>query len=488
MESQCFLEEVGLPQCTAAEAGLCSTTMDKHRKEMVSIVKRKEVRGFCQVVLNKGRICHFDQGGNVDGTTPFGPDTLVRLYSMTKPLTVVTLLSLADEGKLCLDDSVSKYIPEFSNLKIVSHGNQSEAPPDCAHAKSVTLRQLLMHTSGLSYGPFNGYNPQYACERSYSKLVKRIDEGAVSDLATFVAELANLPLRFAPGERWEYSHGMDVIGRVLELVEGQPLDSILHRRIFEPLGMRDTRFSVPKEACSKLSALYLKDSDEMATRRIDGGLDSAWMEGRQCPILAGGGFMGSSSKTSDGSASVGGAVSTLQDYTRFVLTLANGGVCPRTGHRLLLEETTAAMMKDWLRLPSVCGKSKIKGWDDAGRGHCGWCPLGQVGLNGDRPEVWMGGVAGTFFAIDPQRDLVVVHTCQVMEAYDYYGEKLWEACKDAMAKGPKLAAPTTNVKIMKISPLKKLAHEAQVTPLKESPVKRRPASVETSSPKRKKQA
>lgn len=191
--------------------------------------------------------------------------------------------------------------------------------------------------------------------------------------------------------------------------------------------------------------------------------------------------MGSCSKTSHGSASVGGAVSTLTDYLRFVMTLANGGACPTTGYRLLREETTTDMMKDWLRLPSVCGKSKIKGWDDAGRGHCGWCPLGQVGLKGDRPEIWMGGVAGTFFAIDPTRDLVVLHTCQVAESYDYYGEKLWEASKDAMAKGPKLAPP------LKISPMKKPAAQPQGTPQKETPMKRQAAGSESSSPNKRRE-
>lgn len=480
MESKDWPKELGLPQCTHLEAGLCADTMAKHRKEMADIVARKEVPGFAQLLMHRGRICYFDQGGCADTiqNTPFAPDTFVRLFSMTKPLTVVALLALADEGKLSLDDSVCKYIPDFRNLKIVSHGNQSVAPSGCARAKSVTLRQLLMHTSGLSYGPFNGYEPKYACERSYSNLVSRIDDGAVSDLATFVAELAALPLRFAPGERWEYSHGMDVIGRVLEVVENTSLDKVLHRHIFEPLKMQDTRFYVPKEACSRLSALYKKDEQEYGTIRIDGGLKSAWVDGQQCAVLAGGGFMGSNSKTSEGSASIGGAISTLQDYLRFVMTLANAGVCPRTGYRLLREETNANMMKDWLRLPSVCGKSKIKGWDDAGRGHCGWCPLGQAGLGQDAPEIWMGGVAGTFFAIDSARDLVCVHTCQVAEAYDYYGEKLWEAAKEAMSKGPKVAPP------MKVSPTKKVVTEAQETPLKESPVKRRPASNAASPMKR----
>lgn len=142
--------------------------------------------------------------------------------------------------------------------------------------------------------------------------------------------------------------------------------------------------------------------------------------------------MGSRYPTSNSTSSVGGLVSTLQDYLRFVRMLEGRGKCPTTGVRVLQEETVRGMMTNWLAMKNVAGgQKKIKGWHDAGRGSMGWCPLGQVSPDKDPPDVWMGGIAGTFWAIDGSRELVVLHVTQVAGAYDHYGEELWRAGKAA---------------------------------------------------------
>jgi len=288
-----------------------------------------------------------------------------------------------------------------------------------------------MHTSGLSYGAFFGCKARYACEKEYADLVRRVDRGEIATLEAFVSALSELPLRFRPGDRWEYSHGLDVVGRVIEVASGKDLARFLHEKIFRPLAMRDTSFTVPQNKASRLAALYKPvEGNDRELRRLDGGASSAWVQDRTCSILSGGGFMGSEFPASDGGCSVGGLVSTLRDYTRFVRMLQCRGRCPTTGARLLKEETVDSMFKNWLVLRSVStGRGRLKGWDDAGRGWMGWCPLGQVSKTKTPPDVWMGGIAGTFWAIDGTHDLVVVHVSQVAESYDFYGEELWRAAR-----------------------------------------------------------
>lgn len=229
---------------------------------------------------------------------------------------------------------------------------------------------------------------------------------------------------------------MDVLGRVIEVVSGRSLDDFLQDHVLGPLGMKDTAFSVTQGKVKRLSALYKPEERNGRTglRRLDGGKTSAWVRGRHCGVLAGGGFMGSCYPTSDASSSVGGLVSTLRDYTRFVRMLQCQGLCPGSGYRLLRKETVAAMFENWLTMDTVSGGARrIKGWHDCGRGSMGWGPLGQVSLGSGPRDVWMGGIAGTFWAIDGARETVVLHVAQVAEAYDFYGEELWKATRLAFA-------------------------------------------------------
>lgn len=421
-----------------------SAPIEKQLLEQRQYVADGKVPGFAQILFRQGRVVHKACHGYADreNSIPFTENTMVRLFSMTKPITTVALLILIEQGKIGWDDSVTRYLPAFRQMAIVPHANRIDAPPGAEKVRvGPTIRQLVMHTSGLSYGGYFGSTDKYACEKAYSGITKRVDTGDVATLAQFCDELAALPLRFRPATQWEYSHGIDVIGRVIEVVSGKSLDQFLKQNLFEPLGMQDTMFSVPPSKTKRLSALY--EQSDSGLRRLDGGKSSAWAHGSHCKVLAGGGFMGSTFKTSDATSSVGGLVSTLKDYSRFLRMITCNGLDVVAGKRILKESTVKSILTNWLPMKSVAGgQSRIRGWHTAGRGWMGWCPLGQVSKDTSKvPDLWMGGIAGTFWAIDGERDLLVLHVTQVAEAYDFYGEELWKAGKETFQAVKRSAEP-----------------------------------------------
>eukprot|EP00435_Cladocopium_sp_Y103_P053462 s1252_g17.t1 len=204
--------------------------------------------------------------------------SLFRCHSMTKPITAVAFMSLWEEGKLALDDPVHKYIPAFRNMKVVRAGRLEDAK------RPITLRHLVMHTSGLGYGPSRERKTEKLEDGPYLPLVKRIDSGLIKNLKSFCNELAKFPLQFHPGDRWEYSMGLDVIGRVLEIVSGLTLDR-LFRQLFRKMGMKDTAFSVsPRKARRQLTAYYVtkvrsknRNADCIVGCQHFNGKDFAWI-------------------------------------------------------------------------------------------------------------------------------------------------------------------------------------------------------------------
>lgn len=419
-------------------------------REQRKNVEEERSAGFAQVLMRRGRVLHRACYGFADreAGTPFTDETLVRLFSMTKPVTVVGLMVLVEQKKIDLDAPVGKYLQCFRNVVVLHHANQVKSKEgDKTLAMGPSIRQLLIHTGGLSYGAGFGNEPRWACEKAYAELIHRVDSGELSSLAAFVEALAALPLRFEPKSRWEYSHGLDVIGRVIEVVSGRSLDSFLTEKVLGPLGMKDTSFSVSPAKAKRLATLYKPEQGGKSSllRRLDGGIQSAWVRGRECRVIAGGGFMGSRFPTSDATSSVGGLVSTLRDYTRFVQMLELGGRCPGSDVRLLKESTVAAFFENWLTMDSVAaGGRRLKGWHDCGRGSMGWGPLGQVSLGESSRDIWMGGIAGTFWAIDRARELIIVHVAQVTETYDSFGEQLWDAARLAVAPPAKPAPPASS--------------------------------------------
>ena len=198
--------------------------------------------GLVTLVAREGKIVHFKAHGNfgVDNQTPMEIDTLFRIYSMTKPVTAVAAMMLYEEGKFHMNDPVSKYLPAFADQKVLVNGEL--VTPD----SPMRMRQLFMHTAGLSYG----FGNDNAVDIEYQKA----QLFQANDLDDFIAKLAKLPLRYQPGERYHYSVSMDVLGAVIEKLAGMPLDEFFKQRIFQPLKMNDTFFQLPAAKKQRLAS------------------------------------------------------------------------------------------------------------------------------------------------------------------------------------------------------------------------------------------
>ena len=427
-------------------------------------VDRGIIPGYCSLVLWRGTLLHADAYGcaDLERQLPMRTDTLARLYCLSKAVTATALMLLVESGACALEDEVGKFIPAFRGLRVAadaeaegdrfSPSGAAPAPP-----RPVTLRRLLTHTSGLGYGKEFNLPPESPCERAYASLVEDVERGRVQSLGAFCERLAALPLRQAPGEDFRYSYGTDVVGRVIEVASGQSLDRFLEERLFGPLGMADTGFAVRREALPRLAALYgsfetaraLGEAGAGASppacdwtlTRLDGAepAASAWLEGRHCAVLSGGGLMGHNR---------GGLVSTLNDQARFCLMLAGRGRLPG-GPRILRESTVEAMVaSDWLSLPTCLGRRPVATSTTgvAASGAFGWNGLCEIGVVADPKELspdafeldeyGYGGAAETFWSVNPRRELVVLWFTQQVDnrSWTAPAANLWIAARKAVAK------------------------------------------------------
>lgn len=448
-----------LPVVPPGEVGLDAKALEDHRQRAGWQLSLGLLPGLAECVVARDRIGYLDCQGRADleTGTPVRPKTLFRCFSMTKPITAVAAMRLVEMGKISLDDPVGKYIPSFSDMKVVRPDSVEEwgvglRTPEHLEPlqRPITLRHLLTHTSGLAYGPdryalSEELKPKDPIEESYCPLVAAVDSGKIDTLAKFCDALAALPLRFQPGTEYLYSHSVDVVGRVIEVVSGMPLDAFLQRTVLRPVGMSHTTFSIPRERVGDLAAMYkaereepkssssrsqrsrspaqklLDDAQPISVRlvRMDGKRpeDSAWY-GR-VRVLAGGGMMGSCA---------GGLVSCLRDVALFCNMLMNGGKTT-SGRRVLRQSTVCSLWRDWLRLRSVTGDRAgqpltLKGWTNGWR--IGWSPLGHVRRH-DRC-LYMGGWS-TSWAIYPRWKLATVSLTQSMVWFDV---PAWDSKRDEL--------------------------------------------------------
>jgi CubicO group peptidase (beta-lactamase class C family) len=301
-------------------------------------IEAQAISGAVTLVARDGRVVHFEAHGlrDVDSRTPMTKDTIFRLASMTKPVTGVAVLMMVEQGTIRLDDPLSRFIPEFKHMKVAPvRGATGPIPPDCDRAcferliaqapvnqapvdsvpaaREITIRDLLTHTAGLV--TVTGLVAQ--------RPVRPWPLTPTDTLASYIPRLAGLPLDFQPGTQWSYSPlaGGEVLGRVVEIASGQSYDRFLKERVFDPLGMKDTFFYVPKDRLSRLVSLY--DSTPSGLRPL-----------------------AERASSSDGAFFGGGAnlQSTADDYLRFAQMLANGGIL--NGQRLLGEKTVRLMVSN----------------------------------------------------------------------------------------------------------------------------------------------
>ena len=372
-----------LPQAQPADVGLCpdrtQRLMDVLRREVAS----GRLPGAVALIARKGQVALFDTVGVQDPSSgaAMRPDSIFRIYSMTKPVVSVAVMMLLERGQLLLSDPVCQYLPEYTNQPV--HTAKGLVPAQ----QPATVQDLLRHTAGLTY-EFLGDSP---VQRQYGE-VKIATRDRSND--EFSRTLAAIPLQFQPGSMWAYSRATDVLGRLVEVLSGQTLGQFLHNEIFAPLGMVDTGFVVPPSEHHRIAEPFEKDPD--------GGVLMKVLDPKHPAAMEAGG---------------GGLMSTALDYARFLQCLRNKGEL--NGVRLLGPHTVDFMTADHLGdIPSegpLLPPGHGFGLGFAVRTAQGISPVpGSVGL------YYWGGIAGTTFFVDPALDLYAVLMIQAPNQRDYY--------------------------------------------------------------------
>ena len=241
-----------LPAAKPESVGLSSERLARIDTAVQRSIDDKRVAGAVTLVVRHGKVAWFKAQGMADREAgkAMPTDALFRICSMTKPITSVAVMMLYEEGRFLLDDSVSKYLPEFKNLQVFVKPASGQ-PYTIPATKEITIRDLLRHTSGITYNWNDDLGPMYEKAGVASGLLQY--DGTIGDS---VKHLAGLPLLFNPGDRFEYSLGVDVLGRLVEVISGKPLDEFFRTRIFEPLGMKDTYFYPPDNKLDRLATAY----------------------------------------------------------------------------------------------------------------------------------------------------------------------------------------------------------------------------------------
>lgn len=347
------------------------------------------------LIARDGEIAFLDAYGSADPVkqAPTPPvDHIARYYSMTKPITTVAAMSLLEEGLLQLDDPVAKFIPEFVETQVYVSGPAGDMTTE-PQQSPVTVRQLMTHTSGLTYGRFDA-GPVGEVYREAG-----VDFGKSKEtLADMARKAASMPLCFQPGTKWTYSIATDVLGRVVEVVAGQPLDRVLRDRILTPLGMVDTAFGIPPEKAERAAACYEKTPSQLM-KRVDDAADAR--------------FFGMPTMHSGG----GGLVSTIPDYLRFVEMLRRGGEFG--GTRILGRKTVDLMMMN--HLPDDIASMGMATFSEMPMVGIGFGLGGSILLDPARAQIlgsvgefaW-GGVASTGFWIDRAEGIVALMATQLV--------------------------------------------------------------------------
>ena len=364
------------------EVGLSAERLQRIDDKLTEYVDRGLIAGAVVGVARRGKVVRLDAVGMADIAQhrQMRTDVIFRIASMTKPIVTVAALTLYEEGRLGLDDPVSKYVPEFKRLKVYS----SMTKEGLAAKREMTIRDLLTHTSGLTYGLF-GETPVDSAYRAAN-----LTAGTLRDL---VRKLSELPLLHQPGERWEYSWSTDVLGYVIETVSHQPLDEFLAQRVLLPLGMRSTGFYVAPDQRSRLAAMYNLSSS--------GHLEPLADPRDSRPVFLSGG---------------GGLVSTAADYLRFSQMLLNKGSLD--GIHLLNASTVDLMTRNHIAAAALPLHSSLKELDDYVQGYgFGFgvrvlLDRGRLGTGSNGAFGW-SGARNTFVWVDPTEELIGVVMIQL---------------------------------------------------------------------------
>ncbi len=367
------MKVVKLPQAAdASKIGLNPARLDTLTQAFEREIDSGLLPGMVALIARHGRCGYFESRGRLSpaSPTPMARDSIFRIYSMTKPIVSVAALMLAERGRLLLHEPVSTWLPEFAQMQVgVEVGGRLEYEPARA---PITVQDLLRHTAGLTYG-FLGSSP---VQQLYTD--ERMGAPDIAN-ARFCEQLARLPLLAQPGTAWAYSHATDVLGRVIEVIAGQPLSRFLNENIFAPLGMADTGFHVPAVQQHRIAEPHALDPQT--------GIKIDLLDVRQQHAFESGG---------------GGLVSTASDYARFLFALRG-----ESGARLLGRHTLALMTADHLGAMPVLGDVLPPG-HGFGLGFAVRREAGLAPLPGSPGLYYWGGIAGTTFFVDPAQELFAV--------------------------------------------------------------------------------
>jgi CubicO group peptidase (beta-lactamase class C family) len=378
-----------LPTGAPEQAGVSRDRLNKINVVMREHIDKGDLAGASGLIARNGKIVFKETWGD------YKLDTIVRMYSMTKAVTGVAAMMLYEEGRFSLTDPLSKYLPEFSNMRVGREATDAAGkrivytvPVD----HPITVRDLFRHTTGLDYAGPKDENGDPA----YKKLEMLGGAPAVPfDLAEAVKRLATAPLNDEPGTKFRYGYSIDVLGRLVEALSGQTLDKFFEERIFRPLDMKDTAFFVPEEKWNRLAVLY-RPKKGGGVERFTGSAQDSY---KKKPALLLGGA---------------GLVSTLDDYARFCQMLLNDGQLD--GARLLSRKSVELMRSDHLgNLPRAGVIGDGYGFGLTFEVNPG---PGKTAIVGSAGEYNWGGAAGTSFWIDPQEHMIGVFLIQVLPAND----------------------------------------------------------------------
>ena len=406
------------------QVGVSKERLDKIAPVLEENIKAGRFPGFITAVARKGKVVHFETQGysDVEKQIPLQKDSLFRIYSMSKPVTGVALMILLEEGKVRLNDPVSLYIPEFANTEVMVVNEDGTTSREKLK-RQITIRDLATHTSGIAYSftaipqlqkiySEERLSPYFFIDNFEALQVNGntvVSSGkSFPDVCTFSSALASkAPLMHQPGAKYTYSMGMDVLGCVIERASGQTFDVFLEERIFKPLQMDDTSFSVPASKADRFTSLYAypgdlgrlipemkgKIPDDLMMIKIDDRSFSPYL--KPASLFDGG----------------SGLVSSTEDYLKFAQMLLNGGEL--AGERILSRKSVELMSSNLL-------PDHIKGSDDYIQGAGFGITVGVIedpgllGQYGSKGMYFWGGAASTIFWIDPKEELVAVAMTQLL--------------------------------------------------------------------------
>jgi CubicO group peptidase (beta-lactamase class C family) len=376
IQTICFAQN--LETATPESVGMSSSRLKRIDATLNEYIEKGRIAGAIAIIVRDGKIVYHEAFGydNVEAKTKLPKDAIVRIASQTKAITSTAVMELYEEGKFLLDDPISKYIPAFKSTGVLDKFKEADSSFTTIPAKrEITIRDLLTHTSGISYA---GIGTKEA-NAIYAK--NKISGGLTTPnarLADFVSDLAKMPLMHQPGERFTYGLNTDVLGYLVEVISGKPLDVFFQERIFAPLGMNDTYFYLPEAKYNRLAMLYTEDKDHNRIRAAD--------VYQNFPKQKGSFFSGGA-----------GLSSTALDYAKFLQTMLNGGTY--NGKDILSPSTIRLMTSNQIGESNVGNRKFGLGFSIATTKEAAKLPVSEGTFE------W-GGIFGTSYWADPKENMI----------------------------------------------------------------------------------